>query len=109
MTTTPPPDVDDIVARLMPRIADLVRASITAALTGAPAVDGPPTRADAIAQCGDCDDLGFVDLGDAVARCQHPKLSPAPQAAGEPADMQRSFSEPLRGPRDDDETEEAPR
>jgi hypothetical protein len=101
MTTTPPPDVDDIVARLMPRIADLVRGSITAALTGTPAADGPPTRADAIAQCRDCDEHGFVDLGDAVARCQHPKLSPAPQAADEPA-TPRSFSEPLRGGRDDE-------
>ncbi|AWT55803.1 hypothetical protein [Mycolicibacterium smegmatis] len=99
MTTTPSPDVDDIVARLMPRIADLVRASITAALASTPAAEGPPTRADTIAQCGDCDEHGFVDLGDAVARCQHPKLSPAPQAAGEPAAMQRSLSEPLRGDR----------
>lgn len=104
MTATPPPHVDDIVARLMPHIADLVRASITAALASTPAAEGPPTRADTIAQCRDCDDHGFVDLGDAVARCQHPKLSPASPAAGEPADMHRSFSEPLRGERDGEAT-----
>lgn len=31
-------------------------------------------RRDLIADCPDCDDNGHIDLGDAVAKCQHPKL-----------------------------------
>jgi len=33
------------------------------------------TRRDLIADCPDCDDNGHIDLGDAVAKCQHPNLT----------------------------------
>lgn len=99
-TTAPPVDVDKLLADLMPKITNTIRATLLAALndrqSATVTADDNATRAAAIAACPDCDEFGQVDLGDAVANCRHPNLAPASQAAGDPAGMQRSFSEPLR-------------
>jgi hypothetical protein len=34
---------------------------------------------DRVAACPDCDESGQIDLGDAVRKCEHPKLGEAPR------------------------------
>lgn len=84
--TTPPVDLDKLLARLAPKITSLIRAELAAALADqqrtATDVADHASRAAAIAACPHCDELGQIDLGDAVAKCQHPSLAAEPVVDG---------------------------
>lgn len=77
--TTPPVNLDKLLDRLTPKITSLIRAELAAALAdqqrAATDVADHASRAAAIAVCPHCDELGQIDLGDAVAKCQHPSLA----------------------------------